>query len=159
MPHVRHLPHLTAEAARAVTDAALAAAEGIACRSSIAVVDAAGHLMAFARMDDAPVITVQVATDKAYTAAGFALSTAAWHELIKDDAPLALGAPSQIDRLVTFGGGVPITLEGHVVGGIGVCGGHWSDDVTVAEAGLAALAPDERRSGAPRLHDPDAGPS
>jgi uncharacterized protein GlcG (DUF336 family) len=103
------------------------------------VVDAGGHLNAFARMDGAPVITIQVATDKAYTAAGFGMATDQWHEFIKDDAPLAAGAPAQIDRLVTFGGGVPITADGHIIGGIGVSGGHWSDDMKIAGAGLAAI--------------------
>ena len=79
-------------------------------------------------MDGAGVITIQVATDKAYTAAGSGMATDAWHEFIKNDAPLATGAPAQIDRLVTFGGG------------IGVVGGHWSDDMKTAQAGLAALS-------------------
>jgi uncharacterized protein GlcG (DUF336 family) len=52
---------------------------------------------------------------------------------------LATGAPTQIDRLVTFGGGIPITIDGELVGGIGLAGGHWSDDMKIAQAGLAAL--------------------
>jgi uncharacterized protein GlcG (DUF336 family) len=51
---------------------------------------------------------------------------------------LATGAPTQIDRLVTFGGGIPITIDGELVGGIGLAGGHWSDDMKIAQAGLAA---------------------
>ncbi|MFG1694096.1 heme-binding protein [Nonomuraea sp. NPDC049309] len=140
MSAVRTVPALTNEAARAVVEAAIAAAEAAGERFSIAVVDAAGHLNAFARMDGAPYITIQVAIDKAYTAAGFGMTTQGWHDFIKDDAPLAMGVPAQIDRIVTFGGGVPITADGHIIGGIGVCGGHWSDDVRVAEAGLAAIA-------------------
>ncbi|GAA2863745.1 hypothetical protein Acy02nite_72450 [Actinoplanes cyaneus] len=139
MSPFRTVPALTAHAARAVLDAALAAAEHSGIPSSIAVVDAGGHLTAFARMDGAPVITVQVATDKAYTAAGFGLPTAAWHEMLERDAPLALGVPAQIERIVTFGGGLPITAGQQTVGGIGVSGGHWSDDVRIASAGLAAI--------------------
>lgn len=135
----RAVPSLTNAAARAMVEAAIAAAEPTGTAFAIAVVDAAGHLSAFARMDGAGVITIKVAQDKAYTAAGFGLATDAWHEFIKDDAPLAMGAPSQIDRLVTFGGGIPIRIEGHLVGGIGVCGGHWSDDVDIAEAALTAI--------------------
>jgi uncharacterized protein GlcG (DUF336 family) len=63
-----------------------------------------------------------------------------WHDVIKDDAPLAAGAPTGIDRLVIFGGGYPIQVDGAVVGAIGVSGGHCSLDQEVAEAGLAALA-------------------
>lgn len=139
MSSVRHQPVLTNDLTRAMVDAALAAARSSGQRCSVAVVDAGGHLNAFARMDGAPVITIQVATDKAYTAAGFGLATEAWHDLIAGDPPLALGAPSQIDRLVTFGGGLPIIVEGVLVGGIGVCGGHWTDDVVIARAGLAVL--------------------
>ncbi|NUW39825.1 heme-binding protein [Nonomuraea rhodomycinica] len=131
---------LTNQAARAVIEAAIAAAEVTDQRYSVAVVDAAGHLNAFARMDGAPHITIQVTTDKACTAAGFGMTTQAWHDFIKDDAPLATGVPAQIDRIVTFGGGIPITAGGHPIGGIGVCGGHWSDDIRIAEAGLAAIA-------------------
>jgi uncharacterized protein GlcG (DUF336 family) len=145
---VRYVPVLTSQAARAAIEAAIAAAGRAGQRSAVAVVDAAGHLNAFARMDGAGVITIQVAIDKAYTAAGFGMATDAWHDFIKDDAPLALGAPAQIDRLISFGGGIPITVDGHLIGGIGACGGHWSDDVKIAQAGLAAITArrDEERT-------------
>jgi uncharacterized protein GlcG (DUF336 family) len=54
---------------------------------------------------------------------------------------LALGAPTGIDRLVVFGGGYPIVVAEMVVGAIGVSGGHYSEDMQVAEAGLGALTP------------------
>jgi uncharacterized protein GlcG (DUF336 family) len=106
---------------------------------TIAIVDASGVLKALERMDGAPLISVQVAQDKAYTAAGFGIPTAAWHDFIKDDPPLAAGATTGIDRLVIFGGGFPITVDGNVVGGIGVSGGHYSEDSEVAETALRAL--------------------
>ncbi|MCW2916047.1 MAG: cobalamin adenosyltransferase [Actinomycetia bacterium] len=84
-------------------------------------------------------LTIQVAQDKAYTAAGFGMPTDQWHEFIKSDPPLTIGAPTGIDRLITFGGGLPIVVDGHLIGGIGVCGGHWSDDMKIAQAGLTAL--------------------
>jgi uncharacterized protein GlcG (DUF336 family) len=52
---------------------------------------------------------------------------------------LAAGAPSGIDRLVVFGGGYPVVVGDQLVGGIGVSGGHYSEDMKVAEAALAAL--------------------
>jgi uncharacterized protein GlcG (DUF336 family) len=58
-----------------------------------------------------------------------------WYDFIKDDGPLALGAPAAIDRLVVFGGGFPIVVGGAVIGAIGVSGGHYSEDMEVAEAG------------------------
>ena len=128
------------------TDAAgrlIAAAEAKAAELGkafvIAVVDDGGVLKAFSRMDGAPLLSVQVAQDKAYTAVGFAMPTHGWHDFIKDDPPLADGAPSGIDRLVVFGGGYPLLAGDQLVGGIGVSGGHYSDDMQVAEAALAAF--------------------
>src|SRR5919201_4127871 len=86
----------------------------------IAIVDESGVLKALSRMDGTPLLRVQVAQDKAYTAAGFGLSTDGWHDFIKNDPPLAAGAPAAIDRLVIFGGGYPIKVGDQVVGGIGV---------------------------------------
>jgi uncharacterized protein GlcG (DUF336 family) len=105
----------------------------------IAVVDESGVLKALLRMDRAPLLSIQVAQDKAYTAAGFGLPTDQWHEFIKNDPPLAAGAASGIDRLVIFGGGYPIKVGDRIVGGIGVSGGHYSQDMEVARAGLAIL--------------------
>jgi uncharacterized protein GlcG (DUF336 family) len=130
---------ITSEAAHRVIAAAEAKAAEMGKAMVIAVVDDDGVLKAFSRMDGAALLSVQVAQDKAYTAVGFGLPTHGWHEFIKDDPPLAAGAPSGIDRLVVFGGGYPITLDDEVVGGVGVSGGHYSEDQEVAEAGLAAL--------------------
>src|SRR5947199_4671093 len=105
----------------------------------IAVCDESGVLKAFSRMDGAALLSVQIAQDKAYTAAGFGMGTDAWHDFIKDDPPLASGAVGGIDRLVIFGGGFPIKVDDAVVGAIGVSGGHYSQDMEVAQAGLAVL--------------------
>jgi uncharacterized protein GlcG (DUF336 family) len=106
---------------------------------NIAVVDESGVLKAFSRMDGAALLSVQIAQDKAYTAVGFGMPTHGWHDFIKDDPPLAAGAPAGIDRLVIFGGGYPITIDGAVAGGIGVSGGHYTPDQEVAEAGLGVI--------------------
>jgi uncharacterized protein GlcG (DUF336 family) len=130
---------ITSEAAHRVIAAAEAKAAEMGKAMVIAVVDDDGVLKAFSRMDGAALLSVQVAQDKAYTAVGFGLPTHGWHDFIKDDPPLAAGAPSGIDRLVVFGGGYPITVDDQLVGGIGVSGGHYTEDQEVAEAGLAAL--------------------
>ena len=78
--------------------------------------------------------------DKAYTAVGFGLATDGWHDFVKDDPPLAMGAATGIDRLIVFGGGYPIKVGDAGVGAIGVSGGHYSQDMEVAQAGLSALA-------------------
>jgi uncharacterized protein GlcG (DUF336 family) len=80
-----------------------------------------------------------VATDKAYTAAGFGMATDAWFDFVDGDAPLRLGAPTGINRLVVFGGGFPLKDGDQIVGAVGVSGGHWSDDMEIAKAGVAAF--------------------
>jgi uncharacterized protein GlcG (DUF336 family) len=130
---------VSAAAAGRLIAAAEAKAAELGKAFATAIVDDGGVLKAFSRMDGAPLLSVQVAQDKAYTAAGFGMPTHGWHDFIKDDPPLAAGAPSGIDRLVVFGGGFPIVVGEQVVGGIGVSGGHYSEDMQVAEAGLAAL--------------------
>jgi uncharacterized protein GlcG (DUF336 family) len=127
------------EAAHRLIAAAEAKAGELGKPFVIAVVDDDGVLKAFSRMDGAALLSVQVAQDKAYTAVGFGMPTDGWHDFIKDDPPLAAGAPSGIDRLVVFGGGYPLMVDGQLVGGIGVSGGHYSEDMQIAEAGLAAL--------------------
>jgi uncharacterized protein GlcG (DUF336 family) len=130
---------VTAELARAMIDAAERKAAEMGHPFVIAVVDDSGVLKAFSRMDGAALLSVQIAQDKAYTAAGFGLATDAWHDFVKDDPPLAMGAAPGIDRLVVFGGGYPVKVGDAVIGAIGVSGGHYSQDMEVAKAGLAAV--------------------
>jgi uncharacterized protein GlcG (DUF336 family) len=130
---------ISTEAAHQMIAAAEAKATEIGTPMVIAVVDDGGVLKAFSRMDGAALLSVQVAQDKAYTAVGFGMPTHGWHDFIKDDPPLADGAPTGIDRLVVFGGGYPITIGGQLAGAIGVSGGHYSQDQEVAEAGLGGI--------------------
>src|SRR5919197_1691541 len=120
-------PSVTAELAKAVIAAAEQRAQELGQPFVIAVVDDDGVLKAFSRMDGAPLLSVQVAQDKAYTAVGFGMPTHGWHDFIKDDPPLADGATTGIDRLVIFGGGYPIMVDGQVVGAIGVSGGGYNE--------------------------------
>ena len=139
MAQVFQKASITSETAHRMIGAAEHKARQMGHPMVIAIVDEAGVLKAFSRMDGAALLSVQVAQDKAYTAAGFGLQTDAWHDFIKNDPPLAAGAASGIDRLVVFGGGYPIKVGEQIVGAIGVSGGHYSQDMEVAQAGLAAL--------------------
>jgi uncharacterized protein GlcG (DUF336 family) len=130
---------VTTDLAHRVIAGAEAKAVELGVPMVIAVCDESGVLKAFSRMDGAALLSVQIAQDKAYTAVGFGMPTHGWHDFIKDDAPLASGAVGGIDRLVIFGGGYPITVGDQVVGGLGVSGGHYTQDMEVAEAGLAAV--------------------
>lgn len=130
---------ISTESAHRIIEAAERKATEIGRPMVIVVVDESGVLKAMSRMDQAPLLSIQVAQDKAYTAAGFGMPTDQWHEFIKNDPPLAAGATTGIDRLVVFGGGYPIKVGDSVVGAIGVSGGHYTQDMEVARAGLAVL--------------------
>ena len=132
-------PSVSAELAMELIAAAQRKAEELGKAFTVAVVDESGVLKGLLRMDNAALVSVQVAQDKAYTAVGFGIPSHSWHDFIKDDPPLAAGAPTGIDRLVVFGGGYPIVIDGALVGGVGVSGGHYSEDMEVAEAALAVL--------------------
>lgn len=132
-------PTISTNLARRVIAAAEAKATEMGHPFVIAVCDESGVLKAFSRMDGAALLSVQIAQDKAYTAVGFGLSTDVWHDFIKDDPPLALGAVGGIDRLVVFGGGYPLKVGDAIIGAIGVSGGHYKQDMEVANAGLAIL--------------------
>ena len=124
-------------AEKAVAAAAKKAAD-LKLKMCIAVADEAGDLKAFARMDGAPKLSIQISQDKAYTAAAFSMPTHSWFEFIKNDPPLLHGI-THTPRLVVFGGGFPITLKGEIVGAIGLSGGHYTQDMECARAGLAAI--------------------
>lgn len=139
MSQVFEKASVSTESAHRMIAAAEAKAREIGVPMVIAVCDESGVLKAFSRMDGAALLSVQVAQDKAYTAVGFGLSTEGWHDFIKDDPPLAAGAVGGIDRLVIFGGGYSLKAGDQVVGAIGVSGGHYTQDMEVAKAGLAAF--------------------
>lgn len=139
MSQVFEKASVSTESAHRMIAAAEAKARETGVPMVIAVCDESGVLKAFSRMDGAALLSVQVAQDKAYTAIGFGLPTEGWHDFIKDDPPLAAGAVGGIDRLVIFGGGYPIRDGDMVVGAIGVSGGHYTQDMEVAKAGLSAV--------------------
>ena len=125
--------------AHRIVAAAEAKAADMGVPMNIAVCDESGVLKAFSRMDGAALLSVQIAQDKAYTAVGFGMPTDGWHEFIKDDPPLAAGAVGGIERIVIFGGGYPIRLGDQLIGAVGVSGGHYTQDMEVAQAGLAVI--------------------
>lgn len=129
-------PSITRDAAQRLIDAARAASRDIGIEVTIAVTDAGGHLKALDRMDAAPFLTVDIAIDKAWTAASFGLGTHVWTDILEK--PMAAQLAHR-PRLVAVGGGCPIVLGGRVVGGIGISGGDALQDQQAAEAALRAL--------------------
>ncbi len=135
MAHTYEKLSITAELAGEMISAAANKATEIGVPMVIAVVDESGVLKAFHRMDGAALLSVDIAQNKAYTAVSFGMATDAWFEFIKNDPPLNTGIV-HTPRLVVFGGGYPIVVDGKVIGGIGCSGGHYSQDMVCAQAGL-----------------------
>ena len=139
MTIVKH--SIDAETAEKATAAAAKKAAELKLRMCIAVSDEAGDLKAFLRMDGAPKLSIDIAQNKAYTAASFSMPTHSWFDFIKNDPPLLHGI-THTPRLTVFGGGFPITLKGEIVGAIGLSGGHYTQDMECARAALVAIGAD-----------------
>ena len=129
---------ITQTASDRLIEAAAAKADEIGVPMVIAIVDESGLLKAFRRMDGAPSLSIDIAINKAFTAVSFGIPTHGRFEFIKNDPPL-LHSIVHTPRLVTFGGGYPIKEGDHMIGGSGVSGGHYEQDMAAAEAALAAL--------------------
>ena len=128
---------LTLQAAKTMLVAAEAEATKNNWTMSFAVVDAAGELIAFHRMDDAPFSSIAVAQGKARTAARFRRPTKTF------DSTVTAGRVALItlDGVVAVEGGVPIIVNGKVIGAVGASGGTSSQDAQVARAGVESLKP------------------
>lgn len=105
---------------------------------SFAVVDSGGHLVALARMDGAPFLTTEIATGKAYTAAAFKAPSAEVAKRFEGRVQFTASISVVSHGRFTPGmGGVPIVVDGEVVGAIGASGGTGEQDVAAVEAALA----------------------
>ncbi len=125
---------LTYEGARKMLEAAVAKAAAMGVPQCIAIVDAGANMLAFARMDGAKILSFDSATRKAMTAASSRAPTGGMAEGL--DIRLAIATEG---KLVNVKGGVPVVVDGHTIGGIGVGSGTGDQDLEVAKAGLAAL--------------------
>lgn len=118
----------------------LAAAEAYALSRqwavSIAVVDDGGHLLGLLRLDGAPAFTAAMAPAKASTAALSRRESKGFEDMINNGRFAFLSAPVLEGMLE---GGVPIVVDGHVVGAVGVSGVKSHEDVEIARASIAAL--------------------
>ena len=130
---------LTLETAARLAAAGHKAATAISTPMNIAIVDAAGHLLHFTRMDDSLLGSIDLAQRKANTSILFRMPTALMGTMSRPDGPV-YGIEWSNGGLVSFGGGLPITdAQGRVIGAVGVSGGHADQDVEVAQACVDAL--------------------
>ena len=123
--------------AEAVIAAAAAKAEALGAPVAIAVVDESGVLKAFTRMDGASLGPVEIAPAKARMAACFGAPSGVFREMMKDDLVAAVALSTALTGVALLGGGVPITVNGAVVGAIGVSGGTEAQDIEIAQAAIS----------------------
>jgi uncharacterized protein GlcG (DUF336 family) len=107
---------------------------------NIAVVDAGGGLVAQVRMDGAWLGSVAIAIDKAWTALAFDMPTEDLARITQSgQSGFGLNTTNG-SRVVIFGGGIPIKVDGAVIGAVGASGGSVEDDIVVAQAAVAGFA-------------------
>src|SRR3954470_19514679 len=126
---------LTGDGALKLLNAATAKAREMNVPQCISVVDSGGHLLAFLRMDGAFVLSIETSLRKAMTAASYGEPTGNLREGI--DLKLAIATEG---KRINLPGGLPVIVDGQVIGGIGVGSGTGEQDRQVAAAALRALA-------------------
>jgi len=131
-------PNITLDQAMKAGQAALAEAKKMNLNEGIAVVDTAGRLVYFIKMDNARAIAVELAQHKARTAAMFKLPSKAYEDRVASG---GIGVTVlSLDDVIASSGGIPILMNGKIIGAIGVGGGpNGNVDSQVAQAGLDAL--------------------
>jgi uncharacterized protein GlcG (DUF336 family) len=135
----RQIESLTLADARTLIAAAEIKAKEIGLPYNIAVVDAGANLIAFVRQDNALIGSVDLAINKAVTARYFDKTTAQLWAYAQPGQPLYGIQTTNHEKVVIFGGGLPIFHNGTIIGAIGTSAGTVEQDVAVAEAGVAAL--------------------
>lgn len=130
--------NISLELSTKLLEAAVEKGKELGMPFSISIVDRVGNLKAFSAMDNAPVLSLDIAQNKAFSAATYNRATHEWYDRLKDDPPLLHGLV-HTERLVIFGGGYPIKIDGELIGGIGVSGGHYTHDMQVCEAALEVV--------------------
>jgi uncharacterized protein GlcG (DUF336 family) len=130
---------ISSELAQKMVNAAVAKARELGVSENVAILDDGGNLKAFTRMDGAPIPTIEIAQNKAYTAL-FGVSTQDFFSFIQGDPSLLAGLPT-LARVAAWGGGFPIKVDGEIVGAIGLSGAPTvQDDVGCARAALALVS-------------------
>ena len=136
----RSIETLSLADARQLIAHAEAKAVQIDVPSNIAVVDAGGNLLAFVRMDDAWLGSIDIAIHKAFTARAFDMSTEALAKMAQPGKPLFGIDATNHEKIVIFGGGVPVKRGEAVIGAVGSSGGTVDQDVKIAEAAVSAFS-------------------
>jgi glc operon protein GlcG len=129
-------PVLTLDDVKKIAAAAEAEAMANNWNVVISIVDDGGHLLWLQRMDGAAPVSAHIAPEKAKTAALGRRESKIYEDMINNGRTSFLRAP-ELDGMLE--GGVPIVVEGHTVGAVGVSGVKSTEDAQIAKAGIAAL--------------------
>jgi len=139
MPNLVKKHSISLELAQKMVDAAVAKAREIGVSENVVILDDGGNLKAFGRMDGAPIPTIEMAQNKAYTAL-LGVPTQDFFNFIQSDLSLLAAIPTHA-RMAAWGGGFPVKVNGEVVGAIGVSGAPTvQNDVDCARAALALVS-------------------
>jgi glc operon protein GlcG len=136
---VKTVPAIDYTDAKLIVDAIVDRALQLQKTAVIAVTDAHGELIAFARMDGAPLASIRIAANKAWTAARDRKPTKDIGDKIRDPEKGFDIAFYGDRRFVGWGGGIPIWKNGEVIGAIGVSGLSSAEDIGLANVGLAII--------------------
>lgn len=128
---------LTLDIAKKLLDKAENKAKEINVPVVIALVDDGGNLIAQHKMDDALLISVSLSLNKAYTSVATKMSTENLSELILPGKPLY--TLENIKNITAVGGGIPIIINGNIIGAIGVSGGSVEEDILIAKSALEKI--------------------
>ena len=127
------------ELAQKRVDEAVAKAQELRGGENVAILDDGGNLKAFSRMNLTPILSIEMAQNKAYTAL-FGVSTQEFFNFIQSDPSLLAGIPT-LARMAAWGGGFPIKVNGEIVGAIGLSGAPTvQNDIDCAKAALALVS-------------------
>lgn len=127
---------ITLDLAKEIIAGAEEEANKIGVSMVISVVDDGGNLIAIHRMDDAWLASIDIAQNKAWTSVALKMPSANLADATVPTAELYGLNTTNNGRLVVFGGGIPLVIDGKVVGAVGVSGSTVPNDVQVAEAGV-----------------------
>lgn len=133
---LKQKPYLGHDEAGRIGEAAVAHALTHGWAVTIAVVDDGGHLLWLRRLDGAAPVSSHIAPAKAHTAAVGRRESRLYEEMINQGRVSFLSAPAMAGLLE---GGVPIVVDGHCLGAVGVSGVKSGEDAEIARAGIAAL--------------------
>ncbi len=131
------ISRLSREEAEVLIEGAVAKSDAMNIPMCIAVCDESGHLIAFDRMDGGKVSSISIAIDKAFTGAVARKGTHIYNQLCQPGQPTFGIHITNGGHFSIIGGGLPVTVDGTVVGGIGISSGTAIEDLEVAEAAVA----------------------